>query len=139
MIFSGPNKNGLIIFNDDGSYGNMPYPPISDEEKKMVEDYGGLYALEKSWVDWHREDQEFLARIKKQADQRITFTGSFAIDAMIKEELTKPEMMKIKMSIFQKDEVKKCKDRALLTDLRKAKDIVDVMKCYGLIRDANNK
>lgn len=138
IIFTDADKNTLLVFNDDESISLISYPPIRESDKKLVEDYGGLYAIEKSWVQYHRDQEEFFARAEKQANQQITFTSSFAIDAMIKEELTKPEMMKIKMSIFAKPEVKKSKNRELLTGLRKATDIVDVMKYYGLIRDDNN-
>ena len=62
----------------------------------------------------------------------------FLISSILAEDLSKSEMMQLKMSVFKQDCVKNCKDRELLTNLRKAQDPIDIIMYYGMIRNVDS-
>lgn len=135
IIFTDPDKTGLLFFYEDGSTNSCAYPPPTEEDKQKFDDFGGLYEVERAWIDYHKDLNHKATIYEKFENAYAGYVESLHIDAIVSEQIEQADMMKIKMSMFKKDEVKNCKNTEMLTNLRKADNIVDVMMYYGMIKN----
>ena len=104
----------------------------------LVAKMGGHYELSRSTWRYNQEASIMEERWERFKEREITIRDSFVIDSIIAADLTKADVMKIKMSIFKKDEVRKCTNNDLLTNLRKSEDIIDLLMYYGMVKNGFN-
>ena len=129
-------KDTIMFVWKDDTMAAASWPVQTPEDLKIVEKYGGQYEIERTTVDRNREIEKMADMWDRFQAGYLKYIESFTIDALLAEDLDKADMMKVKMSMFKKDIVRECKDKDLLTGLRKSEDIVDVMMYYGLIRQS---
>lgn len=135
ITFADSEKQSFLVFHDDGSHSVISNPPHAPEDIDLINRYGGLYEIERTWVEISREAAEFEKKFNDFMEHEARYSESLTIDAILSEELSAADTMKIKMSIFKHDYVKNCTDKELLTGLRKAEDIVDIIMYFGMIRN----
>lgn len=135
IVYSDESKQTFAVIQDDGDIYYISNPPGSPEDQQLIDEYGGLFEIERTGVDMAREFDALEDRWEKFKEREDKYAQSLTIDAIMAEEITPTDAMKIKMSMFKHEYVRACKNKELLTDLRKAEDIVDIIKTFGLIRD----
>lgn len=128
----------MVVHYENGDREVKEYPPKNEADKKLVAKMGGHYELSRSTWRYNQEASVLEERWERFKEREITIRDSFVIDSIIAADLTKADVMKIKMSIFKKDEVRACENQELLTNLRKSEDIIDLLMYYGMVKNGIN-
>ena len=128
----------MVLHYENGDREVKEYPPKNAEDKKLVAEMGGHYELSRATWRYNQEASVLEERWERFKEREITIRDSFVIDSIIAADLTKADVMKIKMSIFKKDEVRDCTNNELLTNLRKSEDIIDLLMYYGMVKNGIN-
>lgn len=134
MVWTNEDWNACLVIFEDGSERGIGFPGADDTEKQLIEQFGGQYAIEKCTVDYTRELLAMEARWEKFQKQEDLRQQALSITTFIEEELKPEDAMIMKMSMFNHDFVKNCRDKELLAGLRKADNAIDIMMYFGMIR-----
>jgi len=135
IIFDNEDEASMLYFYEDGSTEVKSYPPVDPKDKKLIEEFGGHYKISKETFKYNKELEILNKKWNQFLERETVIQDSFVIDSILAADLTKEQTMQIKMSIFKEDKVKSCKNTKLLTSLRKANDIIDIMMYYGMIKN----
>ena len=138
IIFDNEHESSMIIIYEDESKEPASYPPEDPKLKKIVKDFGGTYEISRATYQYNKEVNMVMDRWDRFKEREITVRDSFVIDSIIAADLTKADIMKIKMSMFKAEEVKTCNNKDLLTNLRKENDVVNLLMYYGMIKNGIN-
>ena len=138
IIFDGEDELIMIYIYEDGSKEFKTYPPLEEADKKLVEKFGGQYEISKATFRYNMELDKFQTRLNTFMNNQKIQSDNFVIDAIITNSLTKEELMKLKLSIFDHEFVKKSKNRDLLTKIRTSEDPVDLIMYFGMLRKEAN-
>ena len=134
ILFTTEEQNEVIVYFDDGSVGSFPFPPQSEDHKKLVEDHGGIDAIK-------RDSHEDLLEMERRADIEevidmvdAAVLSRDVINVLLAIDLDRSDLLKYKMKIFTEEEIINCKDKELLTKLRKAPTTLETVTYYGMIK-----
>ena len=128
----------MVVHYENGDREVKEYPPKNAADQQLVAKMGGHYELSRSTWQYNKDASVLEERWERFKEHEITIRDNFVIDSIIGADLTKADVMKIKMSIFKKDEVRSCTNNELLTNLRKSEDIIDLLMYYGMIKNGIN-
>ena len=134
IIFDGEDELVMIYIYENGAKEFKTYPPLEEADKKLVEKFGGQYEISRATYRYNRELDEINTRFEKFMSNQNVQSENFVIDTIMTNSLTKKELMKLKLSIFDHEFVKNSKDRDILTKIRTSEDPVDLIMYFGMLR-----
>ena len=82
--------------------------------------------LEEEYLLWDRFKQT-----------RFAMIDHFMLNTLMTDTVTKDDIMKLKLSIFEDEIVKKSKNKELLSKIKDSQDAIDIIMYYGMIRKDN--
>jgi len=134
IIFDNEDEASMLYFYEDGSAEVKSYPPVDPKDKKLVEEFGGHYNISKETFKYNKNQSELIRRFDNFINNQKIQTDHFVIDSIVGGSLTKEELMKLKLSIFDNDFVKKSTNREILTNIRTSEDPIDLIMYFGMLR-----
>ena len=135
IIFDNDNANSIIVIYEDGTKYPMSYPPADAKSKDMIKDFGGTAEISFATHKYNKDLNERAKRYELFEEGMGKFASNMVIDSIISTTLTNEELMKLKLSMFEHDFVKKSKNKELLTKLRTSKDSLDLIMYFGMLRN----
>ena len=128
----------MVVHYENGDREVKQYPPKNAADQQLVAKMGGHYEISKETFNYNREQEELARRYDNFINNQKITTENFVIDSIMGNSLTKEELMKLKLSIFEHEFVKNSKNREILTAIRTSEDPVDLIMYFGTLRKEAN-
>lgn len=128
----------MVVHYENGDREVKEYPPKNAEDKALVEKFGGHYEISRATYQYNKDQTILAERFDKFIENQIVETEHFAIDRIMSDTLTKEQLMKLKLSMFDHEFVKRSKNRELLTSIRTSEDPIDLIMYFGMLRKEDN-
>lgn len=138
VLLDSEHPTRILYFDKHGNSEVKAYPPTLPADIAIVEKFGGHHEISRATYQHSEEINRELNAFKKFRESRINFTESYAINSLMAYALSKEDLMKLKLTIFDHEFVKNSKNREILTNIRKSDDPVDLIMYFGMIRKEAN-
>ena len=133
IAFLNEYKDTVQVTKEDGSIHTMPYPPELSSDRELL---GNITKeeIEANSTKFVNEQLRLQEKWIAFQQRETLLTEAFAIEAILSSDLSKEELMKLKLSIFNHEFIKSSKNKEVLTAIRTADNAVDLVMYFGMLR-----
>jgi len=124
----------LKVFYEDGNVEIITLNLDDSKVSSIVKECGGVDQITSNTRKYNADFEKEVLLFEKFKEQRSLYKDLVYI---IDKQYTSEELFNLKIWLFEKPEVEKCKDRDLKMKLRTSKTLIDNIGNYLLIKESN--
>ena len=124
----------LKVFYEDGNVEIITLNLDDSKVSNIVKEVGGVEQITSNTKKYNADFEKEVLLFEKFKEQRSLYKDLVYI---IDKQYTSEELFNLKIWLFEKPEVEKCKDRDLKMKLRTSKTLIDTIGNYFLIKESN--
>jgi len=124
----------LKVFYEDGNVEIITLNLDDSKVSSIVKECGGVDQITSNTRKYNADFEKEVLLFEKFKEQRSLYKDLVYI---IDKQYTSEELFNLKIWLFEKPEVEKCKDRDLKMKLRTSKTLIDTIGNYFLIKESN--
>ena len=124
----------LKVFYEDGNVEIITLNLDDSKVSNIVKEVGGVEQITSNTKKYNADFEKEVLLFEKFKEQKSLYKDLVYI---IDKQYTSEELFNLKIWLFEKPEVEKCKDRDLKMKLRTSKTLIDTIGNYFLIKESN--